>query len=98
MFMARRPPLRRFAALALAVHALVVLAGPALLHGFACSYHGAPHCLVCASVQSVSSAAENLAPIQGDRADAGAIVSLGAPRDGVSLPSPAVDRAPPSLG
>jgi len=96
MTMARRPPLRALAALALAIYALILVAGPALLHGFACSGHGAPHCLVCASVQSVSSMAEPPAALTGDRSDAGAVRAAGRLLDGVSLTTSAVNRAPPT--
>jgi hypothetical protein len=92
-----RPPLRAPAALALAIYAFVVMVGPALLHEFACSGHGAPHCLVCASVESVSSTAQPAAFLPGDRSDAGLVVSIGSLRDGVVATAPAVDRAPPVI-
>ena len=70
---ASRPPLRAPAALALAIYAFILCVGPALLHEFACSGHGAPHCLVCASVTSVGSAAEPPAVLARDPADAGRV-------------------------
>jgi hypothetical protein len=96
MTTASRPPLRAPAALALAIYALILVAGPALQHGFACSGHGAPHCLVCASVQSVSSAAEPPTALAHDGSDAGMVLIAGRPREGVSLTTTAGDRAPPA--
>jgi hypothetical protein len=68
-----------------------------MLHEFACSGHGAPHCLVCASVESVSSTAQPAAFLPGDRSDAGLVVAIGALRDGAATTAPAVDRAPPAI-
>ena len=94
--MASRPPQRAPAALALPIYAFILCAGPALLHDFACSGHGAPHCLVCASVESVASTAEPQAVLAHDRSDAGRVSAFGEIREGVALATSAVDRAPPT--
>jgi hypothetical protein len=93
--MASRPPTRAAAALALAIYALIVAAGPALLHDFACSGHGAPHCLLCASVQSVSATPEPAAVLSRDRSEAGAVAVLTVPGGGAAVTASAADRAPP---
>jgi hypothetical protein len=94
--MASRPQLRAAAALALAIYALILCAGPALLHGFACSGHGAPHCLLCATVESVAAPAQAPAVLARDRSDAGLVAHFGKLRDGVSLTASAANRAPPA--
>jgi hypothetical protein len=87
--------MRAAAALALAIYALILVAGPALQHEFACSGHGAPHCLVCASVQSVSSTPEPAAGLSRDRSEAGTVAVLTVPGDGAAATPRAADRAPP---
>ncbi len=94
--MAKRPPVRAVAALALGIYAFILCAGPALVHEFACSGHGAPHCLVCASVQSVASPAPQPAVLALDRSDAGRVTVVGELRDGVTLTASAAGRAPPA--
>lgn len=93
---ASRPPLRAPAALALAIYAFILCAGPALLHEFACSGHGAPHCLVCASVESVASTAPPRAALARDGSDAGHVSASSELREGAALTTSAVDRAPPT--
>jgi hypothetical protein len=92
---ASRPPLRAQAALTLAVYALVLLVAPAVMH-VACPGHGASHCLVCASVQTVAFAAGDGPSLPDHRGDAGT-VRVPSTTPGVR-PAPAAtpDRAPPS--
>jgi hypothetical protein len=90
-----RPPVLRPAALALAVYALVVLVGPGLLHAATCHNHPTPHCLVCASVEAVSSIAEPFHETAGDLTDAGTVAVIGTPTKGQAPARPEGDRAPP---
>jgi len=93
--MASRTPVRGPAALALAVYALVVLVGPGLLHAATCHAHPTPHCLVCASVEAVSSAAEPSQELVGDWTEAGTVAAIGTPASG-QVPARSIgDRAPP---
>jgi hypothetical protein len=89
-------PRRAPAAFALAIYALVIVSGPALLHGFACSGHGAPHCFLCASVESVSSPSEAPVQLTPDRRGSAAAPARGPIAFRASTPPPAGDRAPPS--
>lgn len=94
--MASRPPLRAVAAFALAIYAVILCAGPALVHEFACSGHGAPHCLVCATGQSVASPTQPPAEPARDRSDAGGVAAFGELHDDVSLTASVANRAPPA--
>src|SRR5512141_2300386 len=94
MLQASRPRLRASAATALALYLAVLVAGPALLHGFACTDDPSPHCLLCASAQEVAPAVPVLAPFAGDPTDAGSIAPGRAISRGIVLPAETGDRAP----
>jgi hypothetical protein len=88
---------RAAAALALAVYALVLTAGPVLLHGIACCGHAASQCSVCACLNTVSSSVEHRASIERDGSDAGRVDAALPPCDGVRYTRAVGDRAPPAV-
>lgn len=97
MYQVSGPPLRRSAALALVIYAMVSIAGSVLLHETACPDDPAPHCVLCACLSSLSLAADPPAPLHADRTDVGTIFPAGDPCEGARAASPCIDRAPPAL-
>jgi hypothetical protein len=93
---ASRPPLRASAALALAIYAVVLIAGSAAFHAFLCSGHPAPHCVVCDSVQAVASLVDPPVALGRDASDAGTVHGFGQPCDRHAIAPATVNRAPPA--
>lgn len=96
MLQARCSPRRASSALALAVYALVLLAGPTHHHGILGSGHSGTHCVVCAAVGAHSSPAVSPVALLQDGTRAGAPVELGTTAEGGLCPPATGDRAPPA--